>query len=75
MAKTAKATLTNVQRFSVEQARMLIARPSAELYAEECPEMSEQVVCGRAEAYALGRLTPYVTGLLAIIDELTGGAQ
>ena len=74
MAKTtAQPSLTNDQRFSVEQARALIAREPEEIYASERPGAS---IDHSAEyAYAWGRMTPFVRDLIAIVDELTGGEK
>lgn len=68
---TAQPTLTNDQRFSVEQARMLIAREPKEIYVAERP--GDPADLGVAHAYVLGRLGPYVKDLIAIVDQLTGG--
>lgn len=73
MSAPRKPELTGPQRFSVEEARALIARTPAEILADERPGASTDH--GADYAYAWGRLGPFVQDLLAIVDELTGGAS
>lgn len=73
MSAPRKPELTSGQRFSVEQARELIARAPDDIYANEQPSASTSF--GMDYAYAWGRITPFVKDMLAIIDELTGGAR
>ena len=59
--------LDALQRYSVEQAREMIARTPEEILAAEHPDLGP----GSAYAYAYGRLRPHVKDLLEIVDELT----
>lgn len=67
MSAPRKPELTSLQRFSVEEARVLIARTPEEILAAEHPDLGP----GTAYAYAYGRLRPHVKDLLDIIAELT----
>jgi hypothetical protein len=67
-----KPQLSDSQQFAVERVRELITRTPQEIVAEN-PEADR--VPGGDYAYAWGRLKPDVQDLLAIVEELTGGAR
>ena len=74
MSAPERPELTAVQRFSVEEARVLIASTPQDIYAAAFPGEPEPMH-GQDYAYAWGRLKPFVETLLEIVDEQHGGTD